>query len=267
MQVELVVVEGKQQGAVIPIRSKFLVGREEDCQLRPNSELVSRHHCVFTIDDYTVRLRDLGSTNGTYVNEERTNGLVVLKSGDRVRIGKLMFEVRIQMSAPAPAAQPTAQPAPPPRPAPQPMAPQHMPMPQPVAMHPHMPAPMPMQGYPMGHPQGYPMPPQYPAYPYQNPSTSDTTVDWPVPQYLDPSQSGTGIYAGDTALIQGANKGKKPAPPMMPVQLPDPSKTGAPEPAPPPVAAAPGAAPAPTDTNSRSSAADIIRQYLQPKPR
>ncbi|HVW01202.1 MAG TPA: FHA domain-containing protein, partial [Planctomycetaceae bacterium] len=154
MQVELVVVEGKQQGAVIPVRNKFLIGREEDCQLRPNSELVSRHHCVFTIDDYTVRLRDLGSTNGTYVNEERTNGLVVLKSGDRIRIGKLVFELRIQISAPAP--QPAAQPAAPPRPAPQPMATQQMPVP--VAMQPQQQMPMPMQGYPMAPPPGYGMP-------------------------------------------------------------------------------------------------------------
>ena len=263
MQVDLVVVEGKQQGAVIPIRSKFLVGREEDCQLRPNSDLVSRHHCVFTIDDYTVRLRDLGSTNGTYVNEERTNGLVVLKSGDRVRIGKLVFEVRIQISAPAPQ-QPAAQPAPTPRPAPQPMAPQ--PVPQPMAMHPQMPAQMPMQGYPMAPPPGYPMYPQYPGY---APSSSETTVDWPVPQYLDPSQSGTGIYAGDTALIQGG-KAKKPPAPVMPVQLPDPSTTGAREPAPAPPPTAEGAAPTPASgspDSSRSSAADIIRQYMQRKPR
>lgn len=97
MRAELKVVEGKHQGAVIPInRKKFLVGREEDCHLRPNSDLVSRHHCVFTIDEYSVRLRDLGSTNGTLVNNARVNGQIELKDGDRIRIGKLLFQIVIR---------------------------------------------------------------------------------------------------------------------------------------------------------------------------
>src|SRR4029079_13238719 len=83
LQVDLKVLEGRQQGKLIPlIVRQFLIGREQDCHLRPNSDLVSRHHCVFTIDDFTARLRDLGSTNGTYVNGERIQGQVVLKPGD-----------------------------------------------------------------------------------------------------------------------------------------------------------------------------------------
>jgi len=102
MRAELKVVEGKHQGAVIPInRKKFLVGREEDCHLRPNSDLVSRHHCVFTIDDYSVRLRDLGSTNGTLVNNARLNGQVELKDGDKIRIGKLLFQIVIRSNVPS----------------------------------------------------------------------------------------------------------------------------------------------------------------------
>ena len=94
---ELKVVGGKHAGQVIPLnRQKFLIGREQDCQLRPNSEMVSRHHCVFSVDDYSVRLRDLGSTNGTLVNGERIKKDVVLVSGDRVVIGNLEFELVIQ---------------------------------------------------------------------------------------------------------------------------------------------------------------------------
>ena len=94
LQAELKVTSGKQAGNTIPLPpGKFLVGREEDCHLRPNSDMVSRHHCVFTIDEYAVRVRDLGSTNGTLVNGERIRGGVVLKTGDVVSIGKLEFEV------------------------------------------------------------------------------------------------------------------------------------------------------------------------------
>ncbi|MEZ6048990.1 MAG: FHA domain-containing protein [Planctomycetaceae bacterium] len=83
---------------IIPLNtSKFLVGREQDCHLRPNSEMVSRHHCVFVLDDYTVRLRDLGSTNGTFVNNQRVQGIVPLRAGDLVRIGKLDLEVIVNV--------------------------------------------------------------------------------------------------------------------------------------------------------------------------
>ena len=94
---ELRVVGGKHVGQVIPLnRRKFLIGREQDCQLRPNSEMVSRHHCVFSVDDYSVRLRDLGSTNGTLVNGERIRKDVVLVAGDKIVIGNLEFELVIR---------------------------------------------------------------------------------------------------------------------------------------------------------------------------
>src|SRR6266404_5382779 len=99
-QVELKVLEGRQQGKTIPLNVRqFLIGREQDCHLRPNSELVSRHHCVFTVDDFAVRLRDLGSTNGTYVNGERVQGQIVLKAGDRISVGKLSFEIVVKQTA------------------------------------------------------------------------------------------------------------------------------------------------------------------------
>lgn len=95
-QAELRVLSGKQSGSTISLpEGKFLIGREEDCHLRPNSDLVSRHHCVFTLDEYGLRLRDLGSTNGTLVNGERIRGAVVLSTGDRVSIGKLDFQVLV----------------------------------------------------------------------------------------------------------------------------------------------------------------------------
>ena len=100
IQAELRIATGNKQGNSISLpQGKFLVGREEDCHLRPNSDLVSRHHCVFTVDDFSLRLRDLGSTNGTFVNGQRLVGAVNLKQGDRVVIGKLDFEVMIAETA------------------------------------------------------------------------------------------------------------------------------------------------------------------------
>jgi len=97
---ELRVLSGKQLGTVIALKiGKFLVGREVDCDLRPNSDMVSRHHCVFTLDEYSVRIRDLGSTNGTQLNGETMRSTQVLKPGDRVTIGKLDFIVVIDGDA------------------------------------------------------------------------------------------------------------------------------------------------------------------------
>ena len=100
---ELKVVGGKHAGQVIPLnRRKFLIGREQDCQLRPNSEMVSRHHCVFSVDDFSVRLRDLGSTNGTIVNGERIRRETVLTAGDKIIIGNLEFELAIKAGVSVP---------------------------------------------------------------------------------------------------------------------------------------------------------------------
>ena len=100
LQAKLKAVGGTHDGEVIPLQSKrFLIGREEDCHLRPNSDSVSRHHCAFIVDEFSVRVRDLGSTNGTYVNGQRVQGSVGLQSGDHVEIGNLEFEVVISSEA------------------------------------------------------------------------------------------------------------------------------------------------------------------------
>jgi len=94
LQISLKVIGGRHDGKQIPITGKkFLIGREEDCHLRPNSDMVSRHHCVFTVDEYSVRLRDFGSTNGTLVNGKRIKGEVQLSHADKIQVGKLDFEI------------------------------------------------------------------------------------------------------------------------------------------------------------------------------
>lgn len=102
LQLSLKVVGGRHDGKQIPINGKkFLIGREEDCHLRPNSDMVSRHHCVFTVDEYSVRLRDFGSTNGTSVNGKRIKGEVQLSHGDQIQIGKLEFVIQMSHTADA----------------------------------------------------------------------------------------------------------------------------------------------------------------------
>ena len=110
MDLKLVVVQGKPKGKEIPILvSPFLIGRGAECHLRPNNELVSRRHCVLTIHGQEVRIRELGSSNGTIVNGERLTEELTLCDGDLIQVGTLCFEVKIQgVAVPAkPAAAPS----------------------------------------------------------------------------------------------------------------------------------------------------------------
>ncbi len=96
MDLKLKVLEGKSAGQEIPVRGKkFFIGRAEDCHLRPGSDLISRHHCVLLIEDGYIGVRDFGSKNGTYINDERVVGERELKAGDRLSVGPLRFEVRV----------------------------------------------------------------------------------------------------------------------------------------------------------------------------
>jgi len=98
MEVKLIVTQGKQAGQEVPVAGrKFFIGRAEDCHLRPHSDLISRHHCVILIEDAFVAVRDFGTKNGTYVNGQKIAAEVELKSGDRLKVGQLEFEVRIDV--------------------------------------------------------------------------------------------------------------------------------------------------------------------------
>jgi predicted component of type VI protein secretion system len=101
MTPRLSIVSGPRAGETIDVkRGKLLVGREEDCQLRPDSEFVSRHHCVILLDEYTLRVRDLGSKNGTFVNGHRIGaGERILLHGDMLAIGEMMCQVDLNAAA------------------------------------------------------------------------------------------------------------------------------------------------------------------------
>jgi pSer/pThr/pTyr-binding forkhead associated (FHA) protein len=102
MEVRLKVLVGKNAGQELAVPGpKFFIGRAEDCQLRPRSDLISRHHCVLLIEESFVAIRDFGSKNGTLVNNERVSGERELKVGDRLVIGPLEFEVLIHAPAPS----------------------------------------------------------------------------------------------------------------------------------------------------------------------
>jgi pSer/pThr/pTyr-binding forkhead associated (FHA) protein len=73
----------------------LLIGREEG-DLRIEDLLVSRRHATLTIEDEgTVVLRDLESTNGTFLNGRLLTTPMPVRDGDDIRIGAAHLRVRI----------------------------------------------------------------------------------------------------------------------------------------------------------------------------
>ena len=101
MIVQLVVATGSRMGQVIPVTGeKFIIGRAEDCHMRPQSESISRYHCAILVGDKVV-VRDLGSTNGVRLNGEKINAEQVLCNGDKLTIAPLEFYLHIDTDASA----------------------------------------------------------------------------------------------------------------------------------------------------------------------
>jgi pSer/pThr/pTyr-binding forkhead associated (FHA) protein len=102
MQMHLKVVGGAHDGKLIAVNSdKFLIGRSEECQLRPKSESISRRHAAIVRKDGRILLIDLKSRNGTHVNEQKLDPskAKVLKNGDVIRVGKLEFIAVLEVGA------------------------------------------------------------------------------------------------------------------------------------------------------------------------
>ena len=91
---------------VIPLaRPLTLIGRNADCDVHLVSSRVSRRHCCLALDGDGVVVRDLGSTNGTWVGGRRVEeGL--LRPGDELGIAHLRF--RLVIVDPADAQEPEA---------------------------------------------------------------------------------------------------------------------------------------------------------------
>ncbi|MDR1923153.1 MAG: FHA domain-containing protein [Planctomycetaceae bacterium] len=98
MDIQLVVAGGSKAGQVIPISgAKFIIGRADDCNLKPRSELISRYHCAIVSEDGYAAVRDLGSKNGVFINGTRVSTEQELKHGDKLSVGPLEFFVHLSV--------------------------------------------------------------------------------------------------------------------------------------------------------------------------
>jgi pSer/pThr/pTyr-binding forkhead associated (FHA) protein len=107
MEAKLVIQEGKFQGYEIPIPNTVLViGRNTDCHVRLHSPTVSKRHCAIAAWAGKVRVRDLQSRNGTYLNGRPVVGEALVRNGDRLQIANHTFYFRIQVDQDTPYVKP-----------------------------------------------------------------------------------------------------------------------------------------------------------------
>jgi pSer/pThr/pTyr-binding forkhead associated (FHA) protein len=101
------VVSGSLAGKTFGIsHGKLIVGREEDCHLRLDDPRVSRHHCALLLDEYTLRIRDLGSKSGTWVNAKRIGTTeAILLNDDTVLVAGITFRIDLSQAPPEQAAE------------------------------------------------------------------------------------------------------------------------------------------------------------------
>jgi len=102
MQVNLKVTSGPYKGRIFSFtqHDTFLIGRSPDAHLcLPEDRYFSRNHCLLEMNPPHSYLRDLGSTNGTFLNGHRVQD-AFLNNGDRIQCGETVLIVEVTTTAP-----------------------------------------------------------------------------------------------------------------------------------------------------------------------
>lgn len=95
MDVKLIMFKANGQQKEFPVVTPVTtIGRGENCELRVPLLSVSRRQCEIRLAGQQLKVKDLASSNGTYVNNKRVNE-AILKAGDRLVVGPIVFTVQI----------------------------------------------------------------------------------------------------------------------------------------------------------------------------
>jgi S-DNA-T family DNA segregation ATPase FtsK/SpoIIIE len=113
--------DGSQKAFSLP-SNVTVIGRRHDCDLCVPLMVVSRRHCQLTVNNEAVKIRDLDSQAGTFLNGKRISD-GILKAGDYLTIGPLTFQVQIDGQPAQVAPPPQVKPVPAAKKTPEPKSP------------------------------------------------------------------------------------------------------------------------------------------------
>lgn len=104
---ELFVESGPMSGRAFSFEGRAVIGRGDTADVRIDDVTISRRHAEVRPDGERWEVADLGSANGTQLNEDRLNAPVWLSDGDRITLGQvtLRFALAVQRAAAAEPAQ------------------------------------------------------------------------------------------------------------------------------------------------------------------
>jgi Tfp pilus assembly protein PilX len=88
-----IVEPASHEGERFEVEEQVVVGRAVECDVSLLDNFLSSRHARFVADSGDLAVEDLGSTNGTYVNQELISGRATLHRGDKVQVGGVLFEV------------------------------------------------------------------------------------------------------------------------------------------------------------------------------
>ena len=91
---EVFVLEGPDAGRSFQLSAQSVIGRDPTATVRLTDEEVSRRHAIISVGEGQTTIEDLGSINGTHTDAGRVEGEASIRSGERIRVGQSILEVR-----------------------------------------------------------------------------------------------------------------------------------------------------------------------------
>jgi len=90
----VIVAPAEQKGRSFELNGELTVGRAAGCQVALEDNYVSQLHARVFTRDGAVWVEDLGSTNGTYVNDRRVSSPLAVRRGDQLKVGSTVLELK-----------------------------------------------------------------------------------------------------------------------------------------------------------------------------